>query len=183
MDQLGSLALAFLLGIPQPAVPSSLAPDPGGGTQIRIQDSRLAGMLADGVRRSPTLQSLVEQVQGGSVIVFVQTVRWLPNEAAGILTWVGAGPLNRFVRVSLKSHVSGDALLANLGHELQHVIEVMAAPWVSDSQSLLALYRHIGHPTNFAQSSWDSADAKWTGDQVLRELKGPATAAAADDVR
>lgn len=183
MDQLGSLALAFLLGYPQAAVPQSQAPDPGGGTQIRIEDSRLAGMLADGVRRSPTLRSVVEQVQGGRVIVIVQSVRWLPDQAAGILTWIGSGPPNRFVRVSLRPQASGDALLANFGHELQHVIEVMAAPWVSDSQSLLALYRHIGHPTNLAQSAWDSADAKWTGNQVLRELKGLVTGAITADER
>lgn len=183
MDQLASLALALLLAAPEAASPQSLAAEPGGGPRIRIEDGRLTALLADGVRRSPTLQSVVEQVQGGSVIVYVQTVRWLPNEAAGILTWIGAGPPNRFVRVSIKAQASGDALLANLGHELQHVIEVIAAPWVSDNRSLLALYRQIGHPTNAARSAWDSADARWTGDQVLRELKGLVSGAVATDER
>ncbi len=183
MGHLVAIALALLPGVPQVAVPQSSPQEPAAGTQIRIEDSRLAGLLPDGLRRSPTLRSVVEQVQGGRVIVMVQTVRWLPHEAAGILTWIGSGPPNRFVRVSIKAQTSPDALLAQLGHELQHVIEVMSAPWVSDDQSLLALYRQIGRPTNFAQSAWDSADAKWTGDQVLRELKGLIAGAAAAEER
>ncbi len=182
MDHLASLALVFLLGAPDEAVPQSVT-ESGGSAQIRIQDSRLAALLADGVRRSPTLRSVVERVRAGPVIVFVQTVRWLPRELAGAVTWIGASPPYRFVRVSVKIHPSGDALLASLGHELQHVIELLDAPWVSDDQSLLALYQHIGHPTNAAQSAWDTADARWTGDQVLRELKGLAAGASAADER
>lgn len=176
------LPLAILVGSAAAAAPQSLATEPA-NPQIRIEDSRLAGLLADGVHRSPTLQSVVERVERGNVFVFVQAVRWLPGEAVGHLTWLGASPPNRFVRVSIKTHARSNDLLASLAHELQHVVEVIAAPWVSDDRSLLALYRLIGHPTNGEQSSWDSDDARWMGEQVLRELKGFAAGAAAADER
>jgi len=179
MARLVPLAIAFLLGAANAAAPQSLATEPAASPQIRMEDSRLAALLADGVRRSPTLRSLVDRVEGGRVFVFVQAVRWLPGEAVGHLTWIGASLPNRFVRISIKTHARPNDLLASLAHELQHVVEVIGAPWVSDDQSLLALYRLIGHPTNGAQSSWDSDDARWMGDQVLRELKGLATGAAA----
>ncbi|MDH4065846.1 MAG: hypothetical protein OEW19_15715, partial [Acidobacteriota bacterium] len=84
----------------------------------------------------------------------------------------------RYVRVLVKVQSSGDALLANLGHELQHVIEVMGADWVTDARSLLGLYRQIGKPTNSSRLAWDTVEAQWTGEQILRELKGQAAGAA-----
>ena len=172
MHSLALLLLASLLGAQDAAAPRVVPSDPV-GTAIRISDTRLAALLAEGVRRSPTLRSVVEGIEAGDVIVFVQTVRWLPRELMGVVTGIGASPPYRYLHIMLKTQ-SSDLLLASLGHELRHVLEVVEAPGVSDDRSLLALYQHIGRPTNAAQSSWDTAEARWTGDQVLRELKGQA---------
>jgi hypothetical protein len=172
MGALASVVLFFMLGA-QDAAPAS----------IRIPDTRLASLLADGVRRSPTLQSLIDRIQDSQVIVFVQTVRWLPSELAGTVSWIGASGPYRFVRVMVKLQVGGDALVASLGHELHHVLEVTQAPWVLDDRSLLELYELIGQRTSGTGLAWDTIAAQSAGDQILRELKGQASGAAAADER
>lgn len=182
MHSLALLFLACLLGAQDAAAPQAL-PAELVGTAIRIPDTRLAALLVDGVRRSPTLRAVVERVRAGDVIVFVQTVQWMPRELTGVVAGIGSSPPYRYLHITLKVQPSGDRLLANLGHELRHVLEVIDAPGVSDDRSMLALYQQIGRPTNAAQSAWDTAEARWTGDQVMRELKGQvgAGATAADE--
>ena len=53
-----------------------------------------------------------------------------------------AGPANqRYLRIQISAAPRGVELIALIGHELQHALEVAASPDVRDEQSLITLYQ------------------------------------------
>lgn len=172
------LLLAILtLAVPAAALAQSASQE--GGPRIRPTDPRLADILADGVQRSVTLRKLVDRIEAGNVVVYLESEQSMPGLLLGALTWVGANDTLRFVRAAIKVRPKSNALIASIAHELQHVVEVVNAPWVNDDRTLRALYNGIGKRTSVSEEVWDTAAARWTTQQVLRELNG--VAADADD--
>ena len=77
----------------------------------------------------------------------------------------------RYVRASISPDQTFDQLIATIGHELQHAVEVTEDAAVLDEKSLVALYRRIGvHNDAVAPARWETAAAQQTGSQVRREL-------------
>jgi hypothetical protein len=150
-----------------------------GGARIRPTDARLADILQYGIERSPTLRGLVDQIESGNVVVYLESEQSMPGLLLGALTWIGANDTLRFVRASIKVRPKSNGLVASIAHELQHVVEVVNAPWVTSDRRLRALYTAIGKRTSVSDDVWDTAEARWTTQQVLRELNGEA--ADADD--
>ena len=161
-------------------VPSLALAQAEGGPRVRPTDTRLANILRDGIERSSTLRRLVDRVETGDVVVYLESKQTMPWALLGTLTWIGANESLRFVRAAIKVQPKSNSLIAGIAHELQHVIEVIEAPWVCDSRSLQALYKDIGKRTTSSDQLWDTAAARWTTQQVLAELNGGAGAAADD---
>ena len=76
----------------------------------------------------------------------------------------------RYLHVVLESTLIGEHAVALLGHEMQHVVEVVRAPWVVDRQGFAALYRSIGHACDGPGERYDTADAVLAGRRVWQEL-------------
>ena len=121
---------------------------------LRSTEPELAGLIADGVRASPTLQRLVERVEASDLIV------------------------RRYLRISLDRRYAGTQRLAVLGHELQHAVEIADAPSVADNEGVAALYQSIGFRSdNGRHDCYDSRLAIETGRQVQREILSAASSA------
>ncbi len=174
---------AFTLLVPAPSASQPSAAEQGPAPRIRTTEARIAALLLDGVQQSPTMRAVVDQVEAGKVVVYVRTVLWLPREHVASVAWIGVSAPYRFVRVSLKAMVPAKTTIARLAHELEHVLEVQGAPSVTDELSLRTFYEQIGFATSSSGSDWETAGARWIGEQVLRELNGPEAAARAADVR
>lgn len=170
MGRVCLLLVAATCSIPSLAL-AQLAPHEG-GRRIRPTDSRLADILQDGVLRSATLRGLVDHIEAGNVVVYLESEQNMPGLLLGTLTWIGANNSLRFVRATIKVRPKSNALVASIAHELQHVVEVVNAPWVMDDRTLRALYAGIGNRTSVSEEVWDTAAARWTTQQVLRELNG-----------
>jgi hypothetical protein len=138
--------------------------------RVRPYDSRAAKLLLEGMERSVTLRALADRLEQLDVIVYLEMQPALRKKLAGTLTWMAATPSNRYVRISLNPEITRDALIAALGHELQHAVEVAEAPWVVDPASLQAYYQKHGISTAQHINGWDSLAARVTGDDVRREL-------------
>jgi hypothetical protein len=143
-----------------------------GGPRIRPTDARLAEILEDGIGRSPTLRRLVDRIDSGNVVVYLESEQVLPGVLLGALTWIGANDSLRFLRATIKVRPKSNSLIASIAHELQHVVEVVDAPWVTSDRGLRTLYTSIGKRTSVNEEVWDTAAARWTTQQVMRELNG-----------
>ncbi len=168
--------------LPQPLVPlveAAIAQPPpdhvawwqNGGPRIRPADARAALILRLGLERSAILRQLVDDIEGGEVIVYVVLNGDMPDRLAGSLNFAGEGGRYRYLRVALNADLPADQIVASLAHELQHVREVMAAPEVRDDASLRSLYRRIGQESHVAgKLGWETNEARAISMDVRREL-------------
>lgn len=177
----GVLACALVVSCAFPAVAAStmapltaaearalmIAPD----RHVRPVDSTMAGVLERGMRRSGTFAHLVLALNKSDVIVYIESGKVMPTSIVGRLL-LAAGPEgSRYLRIQVSGHPGSNDMIALVGHELRHALEVAESPDVRDEASLIALYERIGHPST-GQHQYDTAAAQDAGRQVKSELKG-----------
>ena len=177
----GVLACALVVAFARDAAPASeyapmtadevrafmSAPD----RHVRGADKAMAAAIAAGMRRSGTFAHLVLALNKSDVIVYIESGRALPTSIVGRLL-LAAGPEGiRYLRIQVSGHPTSNDMIALVGHELRHALEVAESPEVRDEASLIALYERIGHPST-GTHQYDTAAAQDTGRQVKAELKG-----------
>lgn len=173
------LLLVLVLARPADAEPTPLTWWQSGGPRVRPNDTRIATMLLDGLRRSPSLVKLVDRVEASDVIVYIEMEPALQVRLAGCLTWITSVGKYRYVRASINPDLPPDALIAAIGHEMQHVVEIIEHASVTDPSSMLALYRRIGSGGgSHSTPTLDTADARAAGTQVRKDLRATRSAGA-----
>ena len=179
--------LCLWLTLSSIALPTStfaaVTADPGGGPRVRPSDGRTAAILLDGLRRSPTLRHIVEQIEARDVIVHLEMWAGLSRKSiSGRLTWVTAAGQFRYVRVALSPSLSGNNAISMLAHELQHVLEVADAPSIVDDASLTRYYAQHGITVR-GGLDFDSEPARDVGEEVLRDLIAGRNARTTESIR
>lgn len=172
------LLLLVALARPLGAEPGSSSSERAGGPRVRPNDNRVATMLLDGLRRSPSLAALVDRIEASDVIVYIEIQPHLNKALSGCLTWIATAGGYRYVRASLSPNLSADALIAAMGHELQHAVEIVEDPSVTGPASLLALYHRIGSGGPPGSVRLDTHEARAAGVRVRQDLRGPRVAEA-----
>jgi hypothetical protein len=138
---------------------------------VRAADKSMAASLAAGMQRSGTFAHLVLALNKTDVIVYIQSGQVLPTSIVGRLL-LAAGPEGtRYLRIQVSGHPGTNDMIALVGHELRHALEVAESPDVRDEASLIALYERIGHPSTGIHQ-YDTLAAQTTGRLVKAELKG-----------
>lgn len=180
-----TLALVVLL---LSAAAGSAAADPAsepkrGGLRVRPNDDRVAAVLRVGLERSATLRALVDRIEDGYVIVYLEMQPRLRPHLAGCVSWVTAAGAYRYVRASINPDLSLEPQIATIAHELRHVQEIIENPQVTSEASLVALYQRIGtrHPSG--KTEWDTVAAQDVTATVRRELSKAAVPTVADSSR
>lgn len=174
MRRLVSLALACALTTTAARGATETTADPM--ARLRPMQSLADRVIADGTNRSRTFRRLVSRLEQSDVIVYVTVRLDMRPSLGGSLRFVGRSATDRFVLISLNGQNSRPMLVALLGHELQHAVEVADAPDVASQAALTGLYRRIG--LHMATDAWDSRAAQETGQLVRAEFLGRT-----DDVR
>lgn len=152
---------------------------PDAAPRLRPQDPRIKAALREGAARSSTFRALLDRIESGDVIVYVATNRQIKSSLAGMLTWMTQAGGYRYVRASINPDQSFDQLIATIGHELRHAIEVIDDPGVNSERTLVDLYRRIGEQnTSASPSRWETSAALQTGWTVRRELSAMSMPAA-----
>lgn len=153
---------------------------PDGGPRVRPQDARIKDAIKEGMVRSATFRALVQRIESSDVIVYVAMSPTIKTSLSGMLTWMTQAGGFRYVRASISPDQTFDQLIATIGHELQHAVEVTEDPTVLDEKTLVGLYRRIGvHNEMVSPNRWETAAAQQTGSQVRRELTAMPTLVAA----
>jgi hypothetical protein len=146
-----------------------MSPDPY--RKVRFLDPGLQVAAAHGTRRSPTFARLMRALEGSDLIVQVQSDR-RPSGGARLLLGP-ATPSDRFIRIQVDPSLGRDKLIAQIGHELFHAVEVAAAPEVRSEPALAALYRKIGYRLAGGER-FDTYEAHLVESIIKRELLTPA---------
>lgn len=139
--------------------------------RIRAGTTRFSTLLIEGARRSRTFAGLVARVHDTDVIVYIEQSFELPPDITGrmLLQTVAGG--QRYLRIQVRATLQGDQIIAVIGHELRHALEVADDPTVQSDAGLLALYRRIGRNT-VGWRGFDTEAAEIAGRMVRDELIG-----------
>src|SRR5262245_10941537 len=104
--------------------------------RVRSTDPQVVQLLENGMRRSPTFAGLVKSVSRTDVIVYIERVQKLPRTLAGRLLLLTIAGNQRYLRIQVRSDLPRPDLIALIGHELRHALEIAQEPTVRDTSSL-----------------------------------------------
>jgi hypothetical protein len=138
---------------------------------VRSTDARVRTWFRIGAADSQTFRDLLRALGESDLIVHVQPVDRLPT--AGQTYFVGATASVRYVRIEVVPSGSTNEMVALIGHELQHAVEIAHEPQIRDRRSLALFYRSIAGNSS-ATTDYDSVAARIIEDRVKREVAGAA---------
>lgn len=165
-----SLLVAFACGAP---VAGLAGPAQSPFQRVRATDGVVLQRLHDGYRRSATFRQVVLALERSNVIVYVVPGFCEVGRVAGcLLRFVRVAGSDRYLRIVVSRALSEDRLIAVVGHELQHAREVAAAASVTDSKTMLALFRQTGFREcrGVIGECYETRVAIATEDAILKEL-------------
>jgi hypothetical protein len=148
--------------------------------RIRPLDPSLTFVVDAGRHRSPTFHALVQRLEAGDVVVYLQYGQ-LPDGIHGRLTFLSAVAGYRYVMVEVVRQLDTARLIAIVGHELQHALEILEQPQIVDLATFARAYERSGIKRRyFAEGGvgFDTAAAVLAGRQVWREVGGSAVSMA-----
>ncbi len=137
-------------------------------TRVRPMQKHVESIVAAGMARSATFRTLVRRLEASDVIVYIETRRDLREGVGASMKYITSSASDRFVRIQLNASYNTNTLVALLGHELQHAVEVADNPDVQSPEDLRAFYRRHGVRTG--PDAFDSTAARETGYLVRAEI-------------
>jgi hypothetical protein len=138
---------------------------------VRATDPRAQSWLRMGAADSQTFRDLLTALATSDLIVHVQPVERLAT--AGQTSFVTSTATVRYLRIEVLPGSNANEMVALIGHELQHAVEIAHAPQIRDRKALAQFYLTIGGNSS-ASTEYDSLAARVTEDRVRREMAGAA---------
>jgi hypothetical protein len=137
---------------------------------VRSSDPALAALIGEAARGSTTFGSLMASVQGTNGIVYVEPGKCGHGVRACLKMWMQVSGPNRFVRIAIdRSPRDRDIeVMSAIGHELQHAIEVLREPSITDGVTMFNFLRRIAPNDNNRFETTAAVDA---GLAVYDELR------------
>jgi hypothetical protein len=126
--------------------------------RVGAADPGLAALIADTTGRSATLRQMIEAIDASDGLVYV--VRGLDFLSV-------AGPY-RYLLITLDDRGADAQAMASLGHELRHVLEVLAEPAVTSKATMYHFYHGMALRRG---NGFETKAAILAGDMVREELR------------
>ena len=137
--------------------------------RVRSTTPAIVAAVIEGEDRSPTFKSLLRQIESTDGIVYVELGRCGHGVPACLSHSVVSGDGYRLLRILVDSTSDLVALIATIGHELRHAIELLTDPAV---RTMAAAYNYYAREFPNSGRAFETDAAIRTGGRVERELKG-----------
>ena len=140
-------------------------------SHVRSTTPEIRALIAEGRERSEAIRSRLAALEDSNLIVYVDYYHSPVTRVAGFVTFAGTNGGWRYIRVSLRWDLPRHVQLVMLGHELQHAVEIAAAPAVVDPASMARFYAGIGsEQASGGCRSFDTRAAVEVERQIRTEL-------------
>lgn len=94
--------------------------------RVRIFDTGVQRAVAEGRRRSQTFRNLIDAIEQSRAFVYIVKVPYLPGKMEGcVVVNVGGAGEDRYLRMMIRSGLHINRMIAVIGHESQHVLEIL----------------------------------------------------------
>src|SRR6185295_6735080 len=135
--------------------------------RVRSTTPVIATALVEAERRSPTFNALVRTIEGTDGIVYVERGRCRRGVHACLSHSVTSGGGFRFLRILVDSVDDVVELMATIGHELRHAIEILSEPSV---RTATAAYNFYSREAPTTRQTFETPAAIRAGVAVAEEL-------------
>jgi hypothetical protein len=139
---------------------------------VRTNEAPIAELIAQAMAGSPSFRLLVEQLAGSDVIVYVRSQRKLPTGVDGYLAFMGSAGGRRYVVITLSWGQTPLRMVATLGHELQHAVEIAERRDIVDDTTMTEAYEGFGSEGAWRPKgrSFDTQAAISAGTRIRTEM-------------
>lgn len=140
--------------------------------RVRALSERTAHLVSEARQRSPTIARLLDTIEQSDVILQVE-LAFEPGVPTAVTRLVSAAIDVRYVRVTINPAHSFYRKVELLGHELQHVAEIVADRTVRDQAGMRALFMRVGEETG-TRGAFETNAAVQVERQVRADLSAQA---------
>jgi hypothetical protein len=144
--------------------------------RIRSDDATITALIAQASQGSATFRRFVDLIDATDGIVYVERGRCRYQMGACLVATVKVAGPNRILRIVIDRRKAPCDLnlMASIGHELWHAIEVLREPSIRSDSAFFFFYLREGLHTNrlqFPLGAWETPAADKAGVDVLAELR------------
>ena len=136
--------------------------------RVRSSHPYIRAMIAEAQVRSATFRALVKAIESSDGIVYVEEGECPSRLRACLPPFITSAGAFRFLRVLVDARLEDWQVMSDIGHELQHALEVLRDPTARTDASLFYLVFKADFVT---QHVYETQDAVKTGDAVKKEVK------------
>jgi hypothetical protein len=145
-----------------------LGADTSLGPRVRSTHPYIRAMIAEVQVRSATFRRLVHAVEATDGIVYVEEGDCHHKVRACLPPVVTSAGDFRFLRVLVDARQEDWQVMSDIGHELQHALEVLRDPHARTNANLFYLWLRASFDT---ADIYETAEAVNAGDAVKSEVK------------
>src|SRR5262245_27817363 len=142
-------------------------PDQSADEHLRTTSSVIATLIEHATERSRTFNELIQAIGASDGIVYIEEGACGHGRRSCFVNVTKAGP-NRMLWVMLNVRGVYCDLMGLIGHELQHTVEVLGDPQVTDFAAMYYFYSRELDPG--ASFPFETIRAKRTGEAVRMEV-------------
>jgi hypothetical protein len=150
-------------------LPTNAAGPPPYVSHVRVRHAVLEPFLREAIEKSATTRALVAALDASDVIVYLEMFPGIRTALPAGIRYAGSGGRFRYLRIALNPTNSPAQMIAMIGHELQHAVEIAAEPTIRSRHDLQAHYERVGI-LGRADNTWDTEAARVAGRIVFREV-------------
>lgn len=155
-----------LVGAGRPVVAAGA--DTPAMSRVRSNNPAIAALMSQAGEQSETFRGLIETINASDGIVYVEEGTCGHGVRACFVTVTTAGA-NRMLWVKVDTRKANLDLMASIGHELRHTIEVLGERTVTSSASMYMFYSRVG--LYGTPSSFETTAAIDAGNAVGSEIR------------
>ena len=137
-------------------------------SHVRSSSPAIRALIVHATEQSATFRRMVETIDASKSVVYVEEGTCGGGMRACFVNVTGARA-HRFLWVKIDVRRADSDVMASIGHELRHTIEVLDAPDVTSSAGMFLFYVRVG--SIGTARAFETAAAVRAGDTVNAELR------------
>jgi hypothetical protein len=139
--------------------------------RVRSTDTAIAALMAEAESRSPSFRDLVRKIERTDGIVYVERGHCGHGVHACLTHSIVAGEGFRLLRILVDGAGGLIDLMATIGHELQHAVELLTEPAVRTTAAAYLYYERESPTARGSFTAFETTAAVNAGQRIERELR------------